>query len=43
MTVEVKFEDNDHIYTVDFYKLAKKLNLTVGQIQSAIDELIRKS
>jgi len=43
MKVEVTFEDNDHVYTVDFIKLAKKLGITAEQIKKAVQEEISKS
>lgn len=43
MKVTVLFDDNEHEYTVDFFKLVKKLKITEAQIRQAVDELIRKS
>lgn len=43
MKVTVEFDDNDHIYTVDFVKLAKALDITEEDIKRAVYELIRKT
>jgi len=43
MKVLVEFENNDHIYTVDFFKLAKELGITEEQIKNAVQELIKRS
>lgn len=36
MTVTIKFEDNDRVYTVDLLKLAPKLGITEDQIKQVV-------
>lgn len=43
MKVTVEFEDNDHVYTVDFFKLAKKLKITEAQVKQAVQSIVSKS
>lgn len=43
MKVVVKFEDNDHLYELDFVKLLEELGVPAEDVYTAIDTLIRKS
>jgi len=43
MKITVEFEDNEHIYTVDFLRLAKKLKVTEEQIIQAVQDILSKT
>lgn len=43
MKITVFFDDNDHEYTIDFFKLAKSLNITEEQIKLAVQDIISKT
>jgi len=43
MKVTVEFEDNDHEYSIDFFKLAKYLKITDDQIRQAVQKIMSKS
>jgi hypothetical protein len=42
MKVQIEFEDNDNIYSVDFFKLVKLLKITEEQVIQAVQELLSK-